>query len=361
MNIIEKTPVPPTEERLHVDLRRLEWARGLSDETLTAITNKAEWVEFHAGQVVIEVDSEVTHVYFLTRGRMHVALYDLLGKEIKKDTYVRGSVVGLFSLGLSDRSYLQVEATEPSAAIRLTLPNLLQLTARHPDFQLAMFRAASNITARNFDRSRPKPSVVGVIHHTEASRPLVGRLARRLRELDEFPCIAGDDEQWKPDGDIPFKLLVGGRSVEEWRDVLKEWSAHRRLLMDLRADHPPEEMIRVLSYVDSVLWCVRPQDASAAVHILQGLEKNFPRWRDKIRLVWLLDNRAPLPPYAPELYEIAERDFKLTFDAPEVNHGSLLQHGFERIINYLRGIQIGMALGGCAARGMAHLGVLKAL
>jgi predicted acylesterase/phospholipase RssA len=61
------------------------------------------------------------------------------------------------------------------------------------------------------------------------------------------------------------------------------------------------------------------------------------------------------------LYEIAERDFKLTFDAPEANQGNLLQHGFERIIHYLRGIQIGLALGGGAARGMAHLGVLKAL
>jgi NTE family protein len=77
--------------------------------------------------------------------------------------------------------------------------------------------------------------------------------------------------------------------------------------------------------------------------------------------VWLLDNRAPLPPYAPELYEIAERDFKLTFDALGINQTSLLQHGFERIIHYLRGIQIGLALGGAAARGMAHLGVLNAL
>src|SRR4029077_16439712 len=39
----------------------------------------------------------------------------------------------------------------------------------------------------------------------------------------------------------------------------------------------------------------------------------------------------------------------------------LLQHGFERIVHHLRGIQIGLALGGGAARGMAHLGVLKAL
>jgi hypothetical protein len=84
MDITEKTSVSPTEERLHVDLRRLGWTKGLSDETVTAITNKAEWVHFHAGPAVVEVDSEVTHVYLLIRGRMHVALYDLLGKQIKQ-------------------------------------------------------------------------------------------------------------------------------------------------------------------------------------------------------------------------------------------------------------------------------------
>ncbi len=36
-------------------------------------------------------------------------------------------------------------------------------------------------------------------------------------------------------------------------------------------------------------------------------------------------------------------------------------NGFERIIHQLRGIRIGVALGGGAARGMAHLGVLKVL
>ena len=54
-------------------------------------------------------------------------------------------------------------------------------------------------------------------------------------------------------------------------------------------------------------------------------------------------------------------DFKLTLDPPGANQNSLLQHGIERIVHHLRGIQIGLALGGGAARGMAHLGVLKAL
>jgi NTE family protein len=354
-------PVSPGVERLQIELSRLEWAKDLNKDTLTAITNAADWIAFHAGEVVIDVESEITHVYFLITGGMQATLYNLLGKEMQHDTFARGAVIGLFSLGLSDRSHLQVQASEPSTAIRLTLADLLQLTAKHADFQLAMFRSAANIFKRYVmvDRSLPKPSVVGVVHHSAASRPLAGRLAHRLRDLGESPCIVGDDEQWKPDEDIPFKLLVG--DVEERQDLIKEWASHRRLFFDIRADHSAEVMRRFLSYVDIVLWCVRPQDERAAVHLLQALVKSVPGWRDKLRIVWLLDNSNPIAPPAPELHELANRDFKLSWEAPRANRGSLLQHGFERIVHHLRGIQIGLALGGGAARGMAHLGVLKAL
>ena len=354
-------PISLTRERLHAELRRLDWAKGLSEESFAAIASTAEWVEFRAGDVVIEVESEIAHVSFIITGRLQAALYDSLGKEILKDTLVRGSVIGLFALGLSDRSHLQVQATELSTAIRMTLSDLLRLSAKHTDFQLAMFRLSASRFKRyvmDVDRSLPQPSVVGVIHHTEATRPLVGRLARRLRDLDESPCIVGDDERWKSDGDIPFMLLAGDN---EQQSIPKEWAANRRLLVDVRADHSPEAMMRFLNYVDIALWCVRPQDTQAAVRLLQELEKSIPKWRDKVRIVWLLDSNAPFAPYVRELHEMSERDFKLTFDAPGPNQGSLLQNGLERIVHHLRGIQIGLALGGGAARGMAHLGVLKTL
>ena len=57
-------------------------------------------------------------------------------------------------------------------------------------FNLLYFRLVANAFKRyvmEVDRSLPKPSVVGIVHHSEASRPLVGRLARRLRDLDESP------------------------------------------------------------------------------------------------------------------------------------------------------------------------------
>ena len=361
MDNSDETTVSPRGERLNAELRRLDWAQGLSEETFADITSTAEVVEFRAGEMVVEVDSEINHVSFIITGGMQATLYDSLGKEIQKDTFVRGSVMGLFALGLSERSHMQVQAAEPSTAIRLTLSDLLQLTARHADFQLAMFRLAASRFKRyvmDIDRSLPKPSAVGIIHHTEASRPLVGRLVRRLRELDESPCIAGDDERWKPNGLFPFMSLARD---DEQQVIPIEWASHRRLFVDVRADHSLEAMMRFLSYVDVVLWCIRPQDANAAVHLLRELEKSIPKWRDKIRIVWILNANTPFAPYVPELYELAERDFKVTFDPPLASQGSLLQQGFERIVHHLRGIQIGLALGGGAARGMAHLGVLKVL
>jgi predicted acylesterase/phospholipase RssA/CRP-like cAMP-binding protein len=356
-----ETTVSPRGERLNAELRRLDWAKGLSEETFAAITSTAETVEFRAGDMVVEVDSEINHVLFIITGRMQATLYDSLGKEIQNDTFVRGSVIGLFALGLPERSHMQVQADEPSTAIRLTLSELLQLTAKHKDFQLTMFRVAASRFKRyvmDVERSLPKPSAVGIIHHSEASRPLVGRLVHRLRELDESPCIAGDDERWKPNGVFPFMALARD---DERQTIPREWASHRRLFVDVRADHSQNAMMRFLSYVDIALWCVRPQDANAAVHLLRELEKSIPKWRDKLRIVWILDANTPFAPYVPELHELAERDFKVTFDSPRANQGSLLQQGFERIVHHLRGIRIGLALGGGAARGMAHLGVLKVL
>lgn len=149
--------------------------------------------------------------------------------------------------------------------------------------------------------------------------------------------------------------------VEQRADILKDWGLNRRVLVGVRADHSLEAMIRFIGYADVVLWCVRPQDTRAAIPLLQQLEEKEPKWRDKIRIVWLLDNKTPIAPYVPEFDELYDRDFKLTFEPPGEHQGNLLQHGLERIVHHLRGVQIGLALGGGAARGMAHLGVLKAL
>ena len=243
---------------------------------------------------------------------------------------------------------------------------MLRLTAKHSDFLLAMFRISASIVKQlvMVDRELPKPAVVLIVHHSPASRPLAQQLARRLQELGESPCVAGDDERFRAEGGIPYKLLFEDGTYigpEATKQLLKEWSAHGRLLIDVRADHTSDELTRMTTYADIVLWCIQPRDVAAAVQTLTVLEQSSPRLREKIRIVWCLNYDEPAPPYAPELDKLATRDFKTFSGRPKPNQGRLLQQGVQRIIHHLRGIQIGMALGGGAAHGMAHLGVLKAL
>src|SRR5262249_4965756 len=141
----EGVPMSYDPHRLRIELQHLEWARPLKDEVIEDIAASARLREFPVGQVVIELDSEISHVYFVVAGRLEGALFDRLGKKIQRDTFRRGSSVGLFSVLLPDRSHLQVEAVEHTTVIQLALDDLLRLTAKYRDFQLAVLRIAANI------------------------------------------------------------------------------------------------------------------------------------------------------------------------------------------------------------------------
>lgn len=354
------------QHRLHVELERFDWARELDKETIQDIAATAELIEFQPGEAVFELDSDLKRVYFVISGRLEGSLFDRLGKEIHRDTFRRGSVVGLFSVLLPGRSNLHVEAAEHTTVIHLTLDDLLRLTTKHREFQLTMFRIGANIVKRLVivDRELPKPAVIAVVHHSDASRSLVAELARRLQQLGELPCVAGDRENGKLGPEIPQRLLfedgvfVGHDRI---RSLLTEWTSYGRLFIDIRAEHSAENLQRILGYADLVLWCVQPQDVAAALEVLKTVQRLVPKLRDKLCIVWFLDSDWPAPPYIAELVECAVRDFKIHSGEPNPNRSKMLGQGVQRIIHYLRGVQIGLALGGGAARGMAHLGVIKAL
>jgi predicted acylesterase/phospholipase RssA/CRP-like cAMP-binding protein len=354
------------QNRLCIELQRLDWAHQLSEEIIQDIASAGEVMQFEPGQVIIQLDAEINQVYFVIAGELAGTLYDQLGKPIHSDVFRRGSVAGLFSLLLVDRSHVHVEAVEPTTVLRLGLDDLLRLAAKHREFQLTMFRVAANIVKHLVvvDRDLPKPPAVGVVHHSDASRPVAAQLAKRLLELGEFPCMACDDERWKSDADIPYRLLFeNGASIgpEQVKTLLREWSSRGRMFLDFRTDHSSDDLNRLLAYSDLVLWCLRPQDIPAALESLKAAARYAPNIREKVCLVWILDQDTTAPPYVAELYEFAARDFKVFLGPLKPTQGKMREQGVERIVHYLRGVQIGLALGGGAARGMAHMGVLKAL
>src|ERR1700685_3226827 len=59
--------------RLCAELHRLEWARELGADVIQDIANVAEFREYSAGQIVVELDSEIKSAIFIVTGRLEVA------------------------------------------------------------------------------------------------------------------------------------------------------------------------------------------------------------------------------------------------------------------------------------------------
>src|SRR5262249_58028062 len=98
-----------------------------------------------------------------------------------------------------------------------------------------------------------------------------------------------------------------------------------------------------------------------AIRRLKALTESGRGWRDKISVGWLVEDGKPIVPIVPNLHEVASRDFKIAVTPCGSPWGRSAAAGLERLVHDLRGVRIGLALSGGAARGMAHLGVLKCL
>ena len=117
----------------------------------------------------------------------------------------------------------------------------------------------------------------------------------------------------------------------------------------------------LLRPADCALVFIRPREISSAIERLRALDLASQGWRDKIAIVWLLEEGSSVAPVVPELHDFASREFKICESPLPHPWGKVHSTSMERLVHYLRGVRIGIALGGGAARGMAHLGVLNAL
>lgn len=146
----------------------------------------------------------------------------------------------------------------------------------------------------------------------------------------------------------------------EIRRQAADWQDATRIVFDAPADLDAGRLGQLMEVADRAVFFAPAAGAEAAVRRLRALDVPGRGWRDKVRVAWLLGGGPPVGP-AADLRDLAARDFKLADPAPGHPYGRAAANGLERLVHDLRGVRVGVALGGGAARGMSHLGVLRAL
>jgi predicted acylesterase/phospholipase RssA/CRP-like cAMP-binding protein len=343
-----------------------EYFRGLSDEALRQVVRHGRISHHPSGSLVHEANAVLTTVGFVLRGRLKVVRVDDRGSESLFRMIERGEQYGMMVGALSEPLPVRVVALEPTTVLGLDYEQALELTLAHPDLRRHWLKTyAGTLRRQSFGAApRQSPMMLALLHESPATRRIAERLVGRLREVGESLAVFGDPDRWRGLPGVRFRPLhADGRMLElgEIRRQVAEWQDASRIVFDVPADLEPGRAAQLMEVVDRAVYFVPVSAGEAAVRRLRALDVPARGWCDKVRVAWLLDGGDPVAPAVPNLGDLAGRDFKVADPLPGWPWGRSLANGLERLVHDLRGVRIGVALGGGAARGMSHLGVLKAL
>jgi NTE family protein len=211
-------------------------------------------------------------------------------------------------------------------------------------------------------RRRPSSPVLAVVGATPRLITLVRRLMERLADGGERLCAWSDEpDRLPPGGRFPAPRRIGTdlpAAIRRFRDDVPA-GVDRHVVVTLAESWRGVDP-RGVNAADDVLWAVEPGDHDRARRRWRETAALVPGLADRTRLVWLLDPGGALVAPPTDGWGLRRADVKVPL-GPDAASATLRERqGIDRLVRAARGYSFGLALAGGGARGMAHLGVLRA-
>ncbi len=336
------------EDEKIVLLRMHRCVKGLSDEAVREIAEQMELIRYEAGEIIHQAKDVVTSIFVIVQGRLKVSMLDLHGKEFLQRFLVRGDQFGGLGTAIGEPIPVNVSAFEPSTVLKIDYQAMVELTNKHARFRSNFSRLIAGGVQQAFfgDKRLEKPLVVAFLHQSPATCELTRRVIERLVELGENVCVMTDRPSFaRVDGVQHWRLFERDQSPsdEEFRRQLQSWADAERIVIDVDAHGRVIDTVRVLKLCEHAFWCIRGDDREGAAERLKSIDVSRSGWHEKISVVWLLDGDQTVIPLAPGLREVAKEDLKISFAEPRANQGRAFVNCFQRLIQRLRGLRIGVA------------------
>ena len=307
-------------------------------------------------------------MYIIASGRVRVTLSQGNAPQRLLEILGPGEHFGDMALLGDDVRSATITAAVDSQLLELDRERFNRLLLTAPVFAVNLSRVLERrlrleMTRR---RRRERPTLVGLVNTSARTQGLIRPLAAALVAQNESIEILTDRrEAWPAEGRylverIPAAEVAADRVrlvLERIQQVIR---SHDRVLLEL-SQGAESEMSKLLAPCEEIWWLVESRFAEGALERLRALVKSAPRLASRIHLVWLLNAKERFAPRRPDDLPIATLDFKVNLNEDLTHASWRSRQGIKRLVHHLRGTRLGVALGGGGARGLAHLGVLRAL
>lgn len=327
---------------------------SLADPVLRRLTPELSTVRLNGGDTLFDEGDPGGSLYVVVFGRLRAVQRDSSGNQRVLGEIGRGESVGEMALLTGEPRSATVSAIRDTELVKLTKVAFEQLVEREPRVMLEMSRLLIERYQRMLQptaETRPVTLAVVPCHAdvpiAEFAHGLVGALSPG-RDVLWLDAARLRRERGVPDGDA---LDLDSPELAGW---LHEQELQQEFLVYV-GDPAPSPWTRL---------CVRQADvvlfvgwSGAAGRIATGLQDVFgvrPAIGARRELVLLYDSAQRMPEGTADwLSRIAAHDHH-HLDPRRPAH-------YERLARMLTGNAVGLVLGGGGARGLAHIGVIRAL
>ena len=334
---------------------------GILDVTaFQQVRDLFEWVEISGGHHLFRQGDEGDSMFVVAAGRLQVFRNRSSGLKDNLGHIVPGETVGEMALITGEPRTADIVAMRDSVLARLSKANFDVLAQQYPH---ALLHISRNIIERLQNRSKAKHAVKPI--RNLCLLPITSGLDLRGIAQHLCNCLTAHGSVLLLDSALVNQSLRQQNIAEADHS---ERSAYHGLTAWLETQEATHRFVLYLPDADDTEWtrrCFRQADEillladANATPSRHSFERKYLRGEERIttagqRLILLHppDTEAPRNTRA----WLAKRDI-IFYHHLKIND----RQTFERLARFLSGNAVGLVLSGGAAKGFAHIGVLRAL
>lgn len=343
-------------------LERTTAFRGLSNEDRLYIANRIISRRFEAGETIGDFGDIVDEFWIIGEGYIETYFQNEQGSIEPLATLGPDDHIGELALLEETPRPVRVIARTPVLLLVLPSDSFFEFVDAYPVLMRNLYRTLSRRfkNAIGTQASNRSSKRLGIIARSIKARILASRLISRLAASGEKLVVQTDDANslstlpaWPKD----IALQHGTRPNDPPKT--DSGSLHRQIVVLCKKEIEDLDL-SVFQECDEWLWMLQPDESITVEPLLRNSSTVNVTAIDKMRMVWLLSDDQPVAAWLPDP-PCKRSSIKVHVSTEQSQLSRLEQQGLDRLVRAIRGYRIGIALSGGGAKGMAHLGVLRAL
>ena len=340
-------------------LKKTALTEKLSEDQLRLIADNCSRVFLSAGEQLCGALEVLDKLYIVEKGCLK-GLVETKDGQLRIAGFINsGEVAGQYSFLYREPGLAQIVAEFDTHLLSLDRDAYEKIIGEIPELKdsitralhLRLKHAVEGRKLRRFAR------VVAFVGAQPETTEILAAIAERLRKRGEKVVVLQEKGREGGAGEHPFVTCATHEELKT--EVARlETQFDRCLLLTEPATSP--SFVELLTGCEEILWFFNSEHRGQNSKQMEGLSGSSPMSVNRLKRICLLPSEESVAPLNSFDRHLPKWDFIMPRDSAG-SSGRMHGQGIDRITRHLCDVKIGLSLAGGGARGLAHLGVLRAL